>query len=871
VSCIVKRHLKNGFAVNFLNGLEGVVDWFHLPSVVSHHKEMCDLYPLNSTLKLRILHCDKRAKKVYLSGLSHVLELRMPNFDGICVGDFQRSVSVHRVDREMGLLVKLSDRLSGYVHLYRISDEKLTSLTKKQYQVNTKVDARVVALNYLEGYVCLSMQPSVMSAPFLHLQSVEIGSYLTGTVEGFKEKGVVVWVTNKIRGIIPNDHLSDTSLTDPARRFPKCSKVKCRVLSLDVSKQKLLLTAKRTLLTSKYPLISSLTGAKRGLISHGVVSKVLATGRMVSFYNNVKGYLSLEDIRSSDVDPSELSVGRVVCCTVVHCNMTSGRISLSLNTSQERHPPDFVAFASIKPGDLVTCVVHSRSKRGLRVRMEPSNVLQVIETAHLSDHYSICEPLLEAYSRHGTILENVLVLSVSKRKALLSLKKSFKANFSLDEKELHPGQCYYGFIQKIVEYGCYVRLCCAQSCGFVTLTNMAERYISKTEEIFKLGQTVLATVLSNNGGKLHLTLKSKPVEDDRVRGFFMATYIEDKAVLESRVCALLPISSLLIVEKALARKPLDGVVKAVESYGVTVKFSDDITGFATPEHCPSGLTVGSRVQGAPLDVDMATLVIDVSLRADVVGPLCSPPTESIGQEHLSFSVLLVKSFYLLCLARDNLLVVPVASFNTVSEKAFTKYSVGQTFSGRVIGQVVATPLAHSFLSRLLCATIEQSSTLHCPLKKKISRSLAGIPPVEYIGDVKQGQIVKCRVNKIEDFQLNIDLSPRVKGRVHITECSRIDMDNPLSVYHRGQYLRARVLGLRCTKTHSFLPVSHTQGKAIVELTCRERSATASLGGGVLLIGSLYQRHPERRRGSTPPPYFGYPRAGRSDERDHPER
>ncbi|KAJ3626944.1 hypothetical protein Zmor_004115 [Zophobas morio] len=97
------------------------------------------------------------------------------------------------------------------------------------------------------------------------------------------------------------------------------------------------------------------------------------------------------------------------------------------------------------------------------------------------------------------------------------------------------------------------------------------------------------------------------------------------------------------------------------------------------------------------------------------------------------------------------------------------------------------------------------------------------------------------------------------------------MDNPLSVYHRGQYLRARVLGLRCTKTHSFLPVSHTQGKAIVELTCRERSATASLGGGVLLIGSLYQRHPERRRGSTPPPYFGYPRAGRSDERDHPER
>ncbi|XP_063899961.1 protein RRP5 homolog [Zophobas morio] len=673
VSCIVKRHLKNGFAVNFLNGLEGVVDWFHLPSVVSHHKEMCDLYPLNSTLKLRILHCDKRAKKVYLSGLSHVLELRMPNFDGICVGDFQRSVSVHRVDREMGLLVKLSDRLSGYVHLYRISDEKLTSLTKKQYQVNTKVDARVVALNYLEGYVCLSMQPSVMSAPFLHLQSVEIGSYLTGTVEGFKEKGVVVWVTNKIRGIIPNDHLSDTSLTDPARRFPKCSKVKCRVLSLDVSKQKLLLTAKRTLLTSKYPLISSLTGAKRGLISHGVVSKVLATGRMVSFYNNVKGYLSLEDIRSSDVDPSELSVGRVVCCTVVHCNMTSGRISLSLNTSQERHPPDFVAFASIKPGDLVTCVVHSRSKRGLRVRMEPSNVLQVIETAHLSDHYSICEPLLEAYSRHGTILENVLVLSVSKRKALLSLKKSFKANFSLDEKELHPGQCYYGFIQKIVEYGCYVRLCCAQSCGFVTLTNMAERYISKTEEIFKLGQTVLATVLSNNGGKLHLTLKSKPVEDDRVRGFFMATYIEDKAVLESRVCALLPISSLLIVEKALARKPLDGVVKAVESYGVTVKFSDDITGFATPEHCPSGLTVGSRVQGAPLDVDMATLVIDVSLRADVVGPLCSPPTESIGQEHLSFSVLLVKSFYLLCLARDNLLVVPVASFNTVSEKESIRF------------------------------------------------------------------------------------------------------------------------------------------------------------------------------------------------------
>eukprot|EP00122_Pirum_gemmata_P009822 Pgem_evm1s9067 len=75
-------------------------------------------------------------------------------------------------------------------------------------------------------------------------------------------------------------------------------------------------------------------------------------------------------------------------------------MQLSLNTSQEDNIPN-------EESSLVSCIVHSSSKMGLRVRLEPSNVVQFIYASHLTDHAKLAPALLDVYSAPGTKLENL--------------------------------------------------------------------------------------------------------------------------------------------------------------------------------------------------------------------------------------------------------------------------------------------------------------------------------------------------------------------------------------------------------------------------------------------------------------------------------
>eukprot|EP00122_Pirum_gemmata_P000621 Pgem_evm1s554 len=209
----------------------------------------------------------------------------------------------------MGLCVDL-DGNNGYVHISRVEDEKVNHLTKKNYRAGKSIKSRIIAFNYVEGYACLSTEPSVVSAPFLRMEDVTVGSTIKGSVISANEKGVLVKITENIHGYIPKPYLADVILSNPAKRFPVNSTVNCKVFNCNVENRRILLTSKKTLLKTKYPLITQLEDGVRGTISHGVVTKVSKAGCVVTFYNNIQGFLGNSDVVSNGVDPTELFVGK---------------------------------------------------------------------------------------------------------------------------------------------------------------------------------------------------------------------------------------------------------------------------------------------------------------------------------------------------------------------------------------------------------------------------------------------------------------------------------------------------------------------------------------------------------------------------------
>lgn len=158
--------------------------------------------------------------------------------------------------------------------------------------------------------------------------------------------GMVVHVTDHIKGLVPRTHLSDIILKNPEKKYTEGMKVKCRVsmktetysfnslvhlyiclyssvcacadvflqvLSVDAENKKLYLTRKKALVESSLPLFLSFADARPGCVSHGFIVSVKTFGCIVRFYNNVKGLVPLQELSSEPiVNPAEVFyVGQV--------------------------------------------------------------------------------------------------------------------------------------------------------------------------------------------------------------------------------------------------------------------------------------------------------------------------------------------------------------------------------------------------------------------------------------------------------------------------------------------------------------------------------------------------------------------------------
>ena len=70
------------------------------------------------------------------------------------------------------------------------------------------------------------------------------------------------------------------------------------MLVVDPECKRIALTAKKTLLVSDLPVLSTLEGVKVGIVAHAVVFKVLEKHLMVEFYNNLKAIVPFREARS---------------------------------------------------------------------------------------------------------------------------------------------------------------------------------------------------------------------------------------------------------------------------------------------------------------------------------------------------------------------------------------------------------------------------------------------------------------------------------------------------------------------------------------------------------------------------------------------
>ena len=66
---------------------------------------------------------------------------------------------------------------------------------------------------------------------------------------------------------------------------------------VDSSRKRIMLTAKKSIVESDLPLICKADDAVPGLVTHGVIYKMLEKSLIVEFYSNIRAIVPLREVR----------------------------------------------------------------------------------------------------------------------------------------------------------------------------------------------------------------------------------------------------------------------------------------------------------------------------------------------------------------------------------------------------------------------------------------------------------------------------------------------------------------------------------------------------------------------------------------------
>ncbi len=288
--------------------------------------------------------------------------------------------------------------------------EKLAQeLVKSTHRVGTLHRCRIVQFNLLDGVPIVSLQMSVIEKPYMRYSDLSVGEIVEGKVERFGEFGMIVGLTESIRGLCGRMHISDNPsiMKQPRKKYKEGSKVKARVLLVDPSHNRLLLTCKKSFIRDTLSALASYSQAAPGGVVAGVVSAVRAFGVIVSFYDGVRGIVLKQELGldTSVTDHSSVFwAGQPVQCRILEVEPAKQRLLLSLRTDSTlaNRASD---GNSVKVEDIVAAEVTGIASNGINLKTCDNGEVLFLSTYHLSDYMYHCSHLLRL---HQTQLEKAV-------------------------------------------------------------------------------------------------------------------------------------------------------------------------------------------------------------------------------------------------------------------------------------------------------------------------------------------------------------------------------------------------------------------------------------------------------------------------------
>lgn len=786
VNTTLQEVAQNGAVGSFLGSFEGWVGVHHLPDRSSSLEEV----HLKKKMKGRIVWVDVPNKTVGLSLSKHIVNGGGQQFGSLKIGDKFEAATVVWVDSARAVILDLGNSTFGFAPLALIYDEKRDSVGK-ECKIGSHHPCRVVQFNHLDGFAIMSLQPSVLERPYMNFADLKVGEAVEGKVERHGDFGMIVSLTDTIRGMVPRIHLADVDLKNPKARFKEGTVVKCRVLSLEPDKRRLLLTCKKSLVQSTRELLCDYGQAKPGGVYLGVVAAVRDIGCVVRFFGDVVGRVHKLELSSTQLvdDPKSMfSVGQTVECRVIECSPATKELKLSFRLGVE----ELTGAGTLDTSMETDLEVIGITAGGINLR-SPSGELAFLPTFHLSDYPMLCQPLLkyhqarlEKATREGTqyVLKKVMVVckKLNFRPSLVTMKSYLIEQIKKERKtlafsDLKVGSFLVGFIKKAMPYGCFVEFP-NNCCGLAPIKNLSDDFVVNPSDVYQEMQTVLTKIIEVDQIKERFLVTLKP--SDLKLGNRL---VQDGAFKESldRFERLLGERDQLLNDQDALDGPLvkafrpgnctEAEIKAVQGNVVLLELEGRVKAKGIFSAQTNNLDVGSTVTVCILDLDVNDSSLIVSFNPCLVETGNTKKTVKGKGKKLQHAVMELDStvtiaveyktpYYVLCncstIAGAYLAfgIFDAGQLGCVPDEV-AKLKPGEQASAVVLRQ-----------ASVLRGTLNGPPIVHLlstPLSKPLHSSVQRAVPLE----VNVGDIIDVVVQKIAPTQINVKYR-FLRGRIHCT-------------------------------------------------------------------------------------------------------
>jgi rRNA biogenesis protein RRP5 len=174
-------------------------------------------------------------------------------------GSTMQNCIIRRIDPSVGIFLSTSNHSQFlFVHASRVADERIEKL-ERAFRIAQEVSCRILGHSLIDGFALATMKPSALNEEIVHFGDLKLGSIVKGRVSSVEKTGIRIALssTSAISGFIPVVHCSDAGTQSFLKKAKVGKKMRCRIIKLEASHRRVLLTAKPSLLDSDVVMFSS--------------------------------------------------------------------------------------------------------------------------------------------------------------------------------------------------------------------------------------------------------------------------------------------------------------------------------------------------------------------------------------------------------------------------------------------------------------------------------------------------------------------------------------------------------------------------------------------------------------------------------------